>query len=114
MVLERFYVAAFSDELIGPFFTDVAELDLHAHLPVITDFWESILFGTVRYQGSVMQKHLSLDNKQRMTREHFDRWLALFNQTIRAEFDGPKADEMLDRARIIALTMGYKLEARHQ
>ena len=110
-VLNDFYSAAFADPLLGPVFTDVAKLDLESHLPVITDFWESILFGTVRYQGNVMQKHIDLDQKGQLEPEHFNQWIELFQQAITTKFTGAKATEMLSRANVIAATMGYKLAA---
>ncbi len=110
-VLTAFYARAFEDDLIGPFFTEVAQLDLDAHLPVITDFWESILFGSVRYQGNVMHKHLVMDKTKIMKQAHFDRWLDLFSNALTAHHAGMKTDEMLERAKLIAVTMAYKIEA---
>jgi hemoglobin len=48
-LMSVFYERAFADELIGHIFTDVARLDLVTHLPIIGDFWESLLFGTPAY-----------------------------------------------------------------
>jgi len=45
-LINRFYARAFKDETIGYIFTDVAKLDLERHLPIIGDFWETLLFGT--------------------------------------------------------------------
>ncbi len=49
-LLIYFYSIAIKDELIGYIFTDVAELDLQQHLPIIGDFWETLLFRTGDYQ----------------------------------------------------------------
>ena len=49
-MLRSFYASAFEDELIGHFFTEVVPLDLRTHIPVITDFWEAIVFNTHAYQ----------------------------------------------------------------
>ncbi len=49
-LMNRFYARAIRDETIGYIFTDVAKLDLEHHLPVIGDFWETLLFGTGNYQ----------------------------------------------------------------
>ena len=43
MLLWDFYEKAFKDELIGHFFTEVVPLNLDKHVPVIADFWESVL-----------------------------------------------------------------------
>ena len=112
LVLNAFYRKAFEDDMLRFFFVDIAGLDLESHLPTITDFWESILFGTIRYQGNVMIKHFALDEQRQIGREQIDRWLALFSETINAQFAGPKTEEMLNRARIIGETLFYKLESR--
>ena len=39
--LKAFYKKAFTDELIGHFFTEVVPLDLTTHIPGIAGFWES-------------------------------------------------------------------------
>ena len=39
-----FYEHAISDPINGKFFTEVAHLDLEAHLPKIANFWEQMLF----------------------------------------------------------------------
>ena len=43
-LMNAFYSRALTDETIGYIFTDVAKLDLEHHLPIIGDFWESLLF----------------------------------------------------------------------
>jgi hemoglobin len=48
-----FYAKATTDDLIGEFFTDVVPFDLRCHLPVIGDFWESVLLGTQAYRASL-------------------------------------------------------------
>ena len=45
-------------------------------------FWESMLFGTGNYQGAPFPKHAVLPVKQ----EHFERWLALFVETVNENF----------------------------
>lgn len=104
LVLRDFYTQAMADELIGHFFTEVAKLDLESHLPVIGDFWDSIVFGTgiyQRHQRYPMAIHLHLHRESEMRPEHFDRWLAIFESTLSANFDGPRATGMLQRAQAI-------------
>ena len=45
-LVRAFYARALDDTMIGYLFTDVANLDLEAHVPVISDFWETILLGS--------------------------------------------------------------------
>jgi hypothetical protein len=44
-LVRAFYGRALTDPTIGFIFTDVAHLDLEAHVPEITSFWETILLG---------------------------------------------------------------------
>ena len=44
-LVRTFYGRALADPIIGWLFTDVAKLDLEAHVPRITSFWETILLG---------------------------------------------------------------------
>src|SRR4051812_10308163 len=79
-LMNVFYERALGDPVIGYIFTDVAKLDLEHHLPIIGDFWESLLFGTPVYQKhgrNPMLVHKDLHLKSRLTREHFERWLEI-------------------------------------
>jgi hypothetical protein len=42
-LVRAFYGRALADPIIGFIFTDVARLDLEAHVPEITSFWETVL-----------------------------------------------------------------------
>ncbi|MCB0737347.1 MAG: group III truncated hemoglobin [Bacteroidetes bacterium] len=108
-LITQFYQKAMADELIGHFFSDVIALNLDEHLPKICDFWESTLFYKGNYSGNPMQVHIALNQKSKMQPAHFERWLALFNQTIDELFDGPTALLAKTRAQSIATTMQIKL-----
>lgn len=104
-VLRAFYTRAMADEVIGHFFTEVANLDLEAHLPVIGDFWDSVVFGSAVYQRHgryPMAIHLDLNRKSRMTSVHFERWLEIFQGILNESFAGPRAEDMVLRAQAIA------------
>lgn len=111
-LMKAFYSKALSDEVIGFIFTDVAKLDLAHHLPIITDFWEMVLFQTVNFQEkygrSPMLTHIQLNEKTPLEKLHFTRWLKLFNETIDESFVGEKADLAKMRAVSIANTMLIK------
>ena len=105
LLMRRFYDRAMSDPLIGYLFTDVAKLDLEHHLPVIGDFWESTLFGTGTYAKhgrNPLLIHAALDTNEPLRRDHFDRWLDLFEQSIDETFSGSRAAFAKQRARAIA------------
>jgi len=50
-IVRAFYSRALEDEIIGPIFTDVAKLDLEAHVPVIASFWETLVLGVPTSTG---------------------------------------------------------------
>jgi hemoglobin len=108
-LLESFYQKAFRDDLIGHFFTEVIPLQLDVHIPVIADFWESVLFQTRGYRKNVMQVHEDIHSISRIEKAHLDRWLTLFCTTIDEMFEGEKALLMKQRARSIATLMDIKL-----
>ena len=105
-----FYDRVQTDELLGPVFNDVAHVDWPAHLPVMVDFWSSLLFGTANYKGRPFPKHAALP----INRAHFGRWLKLFFENLDAQFAGPKAEEAKAKALSIAALFQHRLglEAR--
>ena len=107
-LMVTFYGRAMTDPLIGPLFTDVAQLDLAHHLPVIGDFWESTLFGTgvyARHGRNPLLVHLDLDRKATLEPQHFQRWLALFTASVDSSFAGLRAEYAKQRGRAIAQRM---------
>jgi len=92
--------------------TEVAKLDLEAHLPIICDFWESILLGNPIYRGNPMLKHLELAEKTALTEGHFEAWLAMWEETVRELFAGERADLAIQRAQDIGRLMLFKINGR--
>lgn len=91
-LLADFYARATADGLIGHHF---AALDLEAHLPVIGDFWESVLLGADKYRRHrrhPVRIHLELNRRVPLAREHFERWLDLFRETVDGRFSGTRAE----------------------
>jgi hemoglobin len=109
MALAAFYNTVFADDLIAQFFTEVVPLNLETHLPVITDFWEAVVFGSHSYRKNVMEVHQHIHAKAPIEKMHLDRWVLLFTQTVDAYFDGPNATLMKQRAASIATLLQIKL-----
>lgn len=97
-----FYEKVKADTLLEPQF---AHVDWAHHLPIMYNFWSSVLLGDMSYNGSPLTKHMNLA----ITTEHFDRWLELFYENIDAQFSGPVADEAKNRARTIASLFQHKM-----
>ena len=87
-LVDGFYARALTDPLLAAVFINFAHIDLRHHLPQLYDFWSGILLGTSRYRGFPMRQHFPLP----LTLAHFERWLALFLETVDAHFAGPTAD----------------------
>ena len=104
-LMQEFYKRALADEKIGFIFTDVMKLDLEHHLPIIGDFWESLLLGAGKYQKhgrNPMQVHEEINRKVELNHEHFVRWLEIFGSVVDEMFEGDLADQAKMRANAIA------------
>ncbi len=97
LLVDAFYEKVRNDALIGPVF-DAAVEDWSEHLPTMYAFWAGLLFRRGDYRGNPFAKHAPLDIK----REHFQRWLALFEETIAGLFRGPVSEQALSATRSIA------------
>ena len=110
-LMEAFYSKMIKDKEIGYIFTDVAKLNLKAHLPSLTNFWENMLLQPNGYKKDVMGIHLDLNDKEKLQPQHFERWLFLLGETIRENFEGDKVDTMISRANSIASVMQIKMNS---
>ena len=81
-LINSFYEKVKKDDMIAFIFNDVAKVDWEKHLPVMYDFWESVIFQTKTFQGNPMLKHLLLNEKVALRTEFFERWLKLFKETV--------------------------------
>jgi hemoglobin len=91
-LVRSFYGRALTDPVIGWLFTDVAHLDLEAHVPRIASFWETILLGARSYGGGAFAPHAALNARARLRAGHFERWLWLWQQTVDELFAGERAE----------------------
>jgi hemoglobin len=91
-LVRAFYGRALADPMIGFIFVDVAKLDLEAHVPDITSFWETILLGAQTYRGGAFRPHAALHAKVPLRAGHFERWLALWFATVDELFAGERAE----------------------
>ena len=107
-LVRAFYGQALEDPIIGWLFVDIAKLDLEAHVPQITSFWETILLGAQTYSGGAFRPHAALHMKARLRAGHFERWLALWRETV----DGLFAGERAELAKSHALRVARAFHAR--
>jgi hemoglobin len=90
-LVRAFYGRALTDPVIGWLFTDVARLDLEAHVPRIASFWETILLGARSYGGGAFAPHAALNARAQLRAGHFERWLWLWQQTVDELYAGERA-----------------------
>lgn len=109
-LVDSFYAKVNEDRMLAPIFNDFAAVDWEKHLPIMYDFWSSILLGETNYKGNPFFKHIPLP----VDKQHFNRWLELFISTIEEKFIGEKAEEAKIRAKSIAAIFQHKLEFIHK
>ena len=109
-LINAFYEKLLADELLAPIFIEVAKIDLTEHLPILYDFWESVLFQVGKYKRNAMEVHLDLHQMHRLEEQHFNRWLALFNETVDDFFEGETANRAKVRALSIATVIKMKID----
>mgnify|MGYP003578272911 CR=1 FL=1 len=110
-LIDAFYTRVRADDTIGYLFNDVAKVNWEQHLPRMYDFWEGILFQTGGFTGNPMTAHMQLHQQSPLSKEHFDRWLQLFRQTVDELFEGDNAGLAKQRALSIATMMQIKISS---
>ena len=113
-LVRAFYGRALTDPVIGFIFTDVARLDLEAHVPRITSFWETILLDAHTYGGGAFRPHAELNERVRLRTGHFQRWLALWGETVDELFAGDRAELAKAHAQRVAQAFYARLRALEQ
>lgn len=108
-LVDSFYQKVVVDDTIGYFFNEVVKLDWDRHMPVMYQFWETVLFGKGGYKGNPVLKHVELNQKAPMTEQHFERWILLWESTIDEHFEGEIAEEAKKKAITMKLLMLYKI-----
>ena len=109
LLMHTFYNRLLSDKNINYIFTDVAKINIKTHIPIIADFWESVLLHKNIYHNNTMKIHMDLNEKVPLTKIHFDTWLKYFNTTVDEFFEGNIALLAKQRATSIATVMQIKI-----
>ncbi len=104
-LVERFYQRGRTDPLIGPVF-EAHVKDWDAHLARMRDFWTSAIYRTGRYAGRPLEVHRRLAE---LRPEHFDRWLALWEQAVEQTVRSEARGDLIGLARRMAMIMAGRL-----
>lgn len=106
LMVDSFYDKVNHDELLSYVFNDFSKVDWEHHLPIMYRFWNSLIFGSATYKGNPFAKHIPLP----IDKNHFSRWLELFEQNIDELFVGEVAEHTKLRAQSIAHIFQSKLD----
>jgi hemoglobin len=93
-LVNAFYERVQRDELLGFIFDDIARIDWPSHLPKMYAFWEKVLFGSGNFRGNPLVAHMRLGTQTPMGLAQFERWIALFKQTVDSLFAGDNAEHI--------------------
>ena len=110
LLVRKFYAKVRKNETLGYIFDDIMKIDWDHHVPILVDFWESILLDTGSYTRNAMGEHFKVNQKIKLEPFHFTTWLNLFDSTIDEYFKGEKADLAKKRAHSVAQIMQLKMQ----
>jgi len=107
-LIRGFYMRVRNDDVLGPIFAAKID-DWEPHLQKMCAFWSSVALMSGRYHGQPMAKHLPLPIDAR----HFDRWLALFEESARDLCPPEAAEHFVMLARRIAASLELGVASAH-
>lgn len=105
ILVDTFYDRVREDKLIGPIFDKKIGDRWPQHLAKMYTFWQTVLLEEHTYFGSPFPPHANLP----VDKEHFERWLSLFSETIYDLYEGPVANEAMWRANKMAEMFQIKI-----
>jgi hemoglobin len=104
-----FYREIVFDDLLAPVFGEVAEVDWALHIPKLIDYWCRVLLGQPGYAGAILNAHRHVHDIEPFRVEHFDRWYALWIDSIDQRWTGPNATMAKVHAAQIAAVLARRL-----
>ena len=108
-LMRAFYARVQQSPVIGYIFTEIAHTNWDHHIPLIVDFWESILLDRPVYSRNAMDIHYLLHQKEPFRKEFFEEWIMLFETTVNELYTGQRASLAIKRARGILALMEYRM-----
>lgn len=105
LLVDDFYGKIRQDDLLKDIFNNVIQDRWPAHLEKMYRFWQTVLLEEHTYFGSPFVPHAKLP----VEKQHFDRWMQLFNQTVDEHFKGEKAERAKWQGERMAEMFLYKI-----
>ena len=94
LLVDTFYGKVREDDMLAEIFEARVQGRWEVHLEKMYTFWQTVLLEEHTYRGRPFPPHMQLP----IEKEHFERWLSLFHETIDSLFTGEKANEAKWRA----------------
>ena len=111
LLVNSFYDKVRKDDTIGIIFNEVVAMNWEHHIPVIVDFWATVLLDADLYHNNAMTPHFAVNKIFPLQQKHFERWVALFFETLDEHFEGPVTTLAKTRAKGVAGIMQLKMDA---
>ena len=105
----HFYREVAFDDLLGPVFGEVAEVDWAEHIPRLIGYWCRVLLGHASYDGRILAAHERVHAEQPLEADLFDRWYRLFVESVEHGWSGPYADRAMRHAAHMAGVISRRL-----
>ena len=105
-LLRAFYEKIRHDPQLAPVFAATIGGRWDAHIARMCSFWGSAMGSSTRYKGDMLAAHKRIN---RLSPALFERWLKLFDETVREHFVGEPAEALRDRARKTARNLRLAL-----
>ncbi len=111
LFVRAFYEKIKQNEQIGFIFNNIVAINWEHHIPVITDFWDTILLDHPVYTKNAMAVHYDLNRIIPLKKEYFETWLTIFNAALDELFEGEIVNLAKTRAASIAAVMEFKMKS---
>ncbi len=108
-LVNSFYDKVKKDDTIGYIFMNIIGENWSHHLPIMYQFWETILLSVPGYTGNPVKKHVEIDRKIKLEDGYYEKWLSLWKETVDELFSGPIAEEAKKRAKLMMDLIRYKV-----
>lgn len=100
-LVHTFYDKVRANELLFSVFDPIIGDNWPAHLEKMVKFWSTLLLYTYEYKDDPLTSHMPLP----LTKEHFETWISLFNETLDELFEGTITENAKKRANSISRIM---------
>jgi len=110
VLVDSFYAKVRKDEVIGYIFNEIIGDDWSHHLPIMYQFWGTVLLSLPGYRGNAVAKHIEIDKRMPLKEDHYKQWLKLWTETVDSLFAGEVADEAKNRASLMMHLISMKVE----